>query len=166
MNENLYTLETYSCMKKDAKKGLVISLVLFLIGLTLFFLSYFLITPANVQIMKVVDSLVLIIFLASGAYIFIHAYALKKIRSRFIYRLLTVERFEGRMVIKDIKKPYLVRKWVKAYEIEAIDDEGKNINVYYEYNQPLNFQVGDELEVVLAMNFIVAIKEINHEASH
>ena len=45
----------------------------------------------------------------------------------------------------------------------AIDDEGKTINCFYEANLPVNFEVDDKVEVTLAANFIVDIKETNNE---
>ena len=52
-----------------------------------------------------------------------------------------------------------MKKNVTAYEIEALDDENKLLNCFYESFLPMTFKEGDTIEATLAMNFIVEIGE-------
>ena len=163
MPSSYYSKETYEKMKKSYKLWLISAILIIFIGLLFFGLSAFLINNKTVLIIKIVDAIILSLALITGAIIIIVAYVPLKRRNKFLYRLLTVERFEGSLVIKEIRKPYLVRKSILAYEIVAVDDEDKTINCFYEANLPINFKVDDKVEVTLAANFIVDIKEANNE---
>ena len=109
----------------------------------------------------VIDSIILSLSLIISIYLFIERFLTSRLRYKFLYRLLTVERFEGKIKIKKINKPYLVKRGINAYEIEALDDDNKIINCFLEDINPLDFSVDDEIEVTLANNFIVEIKEKN-----
>lgn len=163
MNSDLYSKETYFKMKKSYKIWLVISIAIFVFGLAFLFLSAFLINEKTVLIIKIVDIVVVNISLLVSCYFFIEFFIKRMIRCKFIYRLLTVDRYNGVLTIQEIKKPYLVRKWVRAYEIDATDDSGKKISCYYENIQPLSFKEGDRIDVMLASNFIVDILGSEHE---
>ncbi len=163
MPSSYYSKETYEKMKKSYKLWLISAILIIFMGLLFFGLSAFLINNKNVLLIKVFDAIILSLSLITGAIIILVVYIPLKRRNQFLYRLLTVERFEGVLVIKEIREPYLVRKSIMAYEIVAIDDEGKTINCFYEANLPLNFKVDDKVEVTLAVNFIVDIKEAQDE---
>lgn len=163
MPSSYYSKETYEKMKKSYKLWLISAILIFFMGLLFFGLSAFLINNKTVLLIKVFDAIILSLSLITGAIVILVVYIPLKRRNQFLYRLLTVERFEGVLVIKEIREPYLVRKSILAYEIVAIDDEGKTINCFYEANLPLNFKVDDKVEVTLAANFIVDIKEAQDE---
>lgn len=163
MPSSYYSKETYEKMKKSYKLWLISAILIIFMGLLFFGLSAFLINNKTVLLIKVFDAIILSLSLITGAIVILVVYIPLKRRNQFLYRLLTVERFEGVLVIKEIREPYLVRKSILAYEIVAIDDEGKTINCFYEANLPLNFKVNDKVEATLAANFIVDIKEAQDE---
>lgn len=163
MNRELYSEETYFKMKKSYKIWLTISILIFIFGLAFLFLSGLLINEKTVLAIKIIDLVIVNVAFIFSCYFFIEFFIKRRIRCKFIYRLLTVDRYSGVITIQEIKKPYLVRKWVKAYEIDALDDSGKKISCYYEDIQPLAFQVGDQINVTLANNFIVDIGADNEE---
>ena len=154
---NLYSQETYFKLKKDYKKWLIISILLFIIGLSLLFLSAFIINHKNVLYIKIIDIVLVNIILLVAVYFFIELFVKKRIRSQFLYRLLTMERFSGKIRITEIKKPYLVRKHIRAYEVVAKDENDKEMICYLEEAAPLSLNVNDEVEVILAHNFIVDV---------
>ncbi|MBR4377893.1 MAG: hypothetical protein IKP50_03320 [Bacilli bacterium] len=117
----------------------------------------------TVLVIKIIDIVFVSASLVVSAFLLLEKYIPGVQRKKFLYRLLTVERFEGKLKIVDIRKPYLVKKHIFAYEIEAIDEDNKTLNCYYETINPLEFKEGEEIDVTLAMNFIVAIKENKHE---
>ena len=163
MPNSYYSKETYEKMKKSYKLWLISAILIIFMGLLFFGLSAFLINNKTVLLIKIVDAIILSLALIAGAIIILTIYVPLKRRNQFLYRLLTVERFEGTLTIKEIREPYLVRKSILAYEIVAIDDEGKTINCFYEANLPVDFEVDDKVEVTLAANFIVDIKGANNE---
>ncbi len=163
MINKYYSKETYEELKKRNSKFLVISISLLIFGLAFLFLSAFLINTKTVLTIKIVDSVVLSISLIFSFFFLLEKYIPGVRRKKFLYRLLTVERFEGKLKVIDIREPYLVKKGIFAYEIEAIDEENRTFNCYYETINPLEFEKEDEIDVVIAMNFIVDIKENNHE---
>ena len=157
MNRVLYTLEEYNKDKKKATKRLIFSICVFVLGLLFLGLSAFLINPKTVLFIKVIDSIFVSICFIIAIYIFIELFLETKFRNKFIYRLLTVERFEGKIKITKIREPYRVRKHVKAYEIEAIDENQKEITCYFEDRFDLGLKVGEEIKVIIASNFITEI---------
>lgn len=157
--KNNYSKETYEKIKKDNRKWLILSTLFLLIGLAFLGLSAFFINKNSVIIIIIIDSIILSLSLITSIYIFIELFLTTRLRYKFLYRLLTVERFEGTIKINKINPPYLVKRGVMAYEIEACDDDNKVLNCFYESINPLDFHVGDELEITLANNFIVDIKE-------
>ena len=163
MINKYYSIETYKELKKRNKKFLILSIFLFVFGLAFLFLSAFLINVKTVLIIKIIDIVILSSSLILSAFFLLEKYIPGISRNRFLYRLLTVERFEGRLKVIHINEPYLVKKGIYAYEIEAMDEDQKIINCYYEANNPLEFKEDEEIDVVIAMNFIVGIKEKNHE---
>lgn len=163
MNSELYSKETYFKLKKSYVIWLIISIVLFVFGLAFLFLSAFLINEKTILAIKIVDLVVVNISFVVSAYFFIEFFVKRRIRTRFIYRLLTVDRYSGVITIQEIKKPYFVRKWIKAYEIEALDDSGKKVTCYFEDVQLIPFKAGDQLNVTLASNFIVDIEGPENE---
>ena len=163
MPSSYYSKETYEKMKKSYKLWLISAILIIFIGLLFFGLSAFLINSKTVLLIKIFDAIILSLSLITGAIIILVVFIPLKRRNQFLYRLLTVERFEGVLTVKEIREPYLVRKSILAYEIVAVDDEGKTINCFYEANLPLNFRVDDKVEVTLAANFIVDIKEAQDE---
>lgn len=164
MENNYYSKETYFNLKKECRNALILSIASFSFGLLFLGLSAFLINVNTVLLIKFIDSFVVSLSFVLGCYLFIEHYLPKKNRNRFLYRLLTVDRFEGKIQIKNIREPYLIKKNINAYEIEAIDDDGKILNCFYESLLPIEFEIGDTLIVTLASNFIVDIKEkISHE---
>ena len=158
-----YSVETYEELKKRNKIFLILSISLFVFGLAFLFLSAFLINVKTVLIIKIIDIVILSVALVLSAFFLLEKYIPGIRRNRFLYRLLTVERFEGRLKVIHIYEPYLVKKGIYAYEIEAMGDDGKTINCYYEASNQLEFKDNEEIDVVIAMNFIVGIKEKNHE---
>lgn len=166
MNSGLYSKETYFKLEKSYKMWLIISLAIFTFGLAFLFLSGLLINEQTVLAVKIVDLVVVNISFLVAAYFFIEFFVKRRIRSKFVYRLLTVDRYSGAITIQEIKKPYFVRKWIKAYEINALDDSGKKIVCYYEDIEPLPFKVGDTLNMTLASNFIVDIEGSENEKSN
>lgn len=163
MINSYYSKETYFKIKKDNNKYLALFICLLVFGLAFLFLSAFLINTKTVTIIKIIDSVVLSSCLILSFYFLLMKYIPGVRRNKFLYRLLTVERFEGRLKVLDIKSPYLVKRGITAYEIEAKDEDGKVISCFYEDINPLEFKKDDEIEVTLAMNFIVMIRENNHE---
>ena len=163
MNSELYGQETYFRMKKSYKLWLIISILIFVFGLAFLFLSCLLINEKTVLAIKIIDLVIVNVAFIFSCYFFIEFFIKRRIRSKFIYRLLTVDRYSGVIVVQEIKKPYLVRKWIRAYEIEALDDSDKKISCYFEDIQPLPFKVGDQITVTLANNFIVDIGADNEE---
>lgn len=163
MINNYYSTCTYEELKRKNKKFLIISISFLVFGLAFLFLSAFLINVKTVLAIKIIDILIVSASLVVSAFLLLEKYIPGVQRKKFLYRLLTVERFEGKLKIVDIRKPYLVKKHIFAYEIEAIDEDNKTLNCYYETINPLEFEKGEEIDVTLAMNFIVAIKEKKHE---
>ena len=159
--KNNYSKETYEKIKKDNRNYLIISILILFFGLAFLGLSAFLINNKSVAIIMVIDSIILSLSLIISIYLFLERFLTSRLRYKFLYRLLTVERFEGKIKIKKINKPYLVKRGITAYEIEALDDENKIISCFLEDINPLDFSVDDEIEVTLANNFIVEIKEKN-----
>ena len=166
MNKELYSKESYFKMKKSYKIWLVISIFIFVFGLAFLFLSGLLISEKTIIAIKIIDLIIVNISFIVSCYFFIEFFIKRKIRSKFLYRLLTVERYNGSITIQEIKKPYLVRKWIKAYEINALDDNNKQICCYYEDIQELTFKVGDQINATLANNFIVDILGKKDEKGH
>lgn len=158
-----YSLETYEELKMRNKIFLILSISLFVFGLAFLFLSAFLINVKTVLIIKIIDIVILSTALVLSAFFLLEKYLPGINRNKFLYRLLTVERFEGHLKIIHINEPYLVKRGIYAYEIEAMDDDKRIINCYYEVNNPLEFKDGDEIDATIAMNFIVGIKEKDHE---
>ena len=163
MINNYYSQETYEELKKRNTKFLVLSISLSIFGLTFLFLSAFLINVKTILIIKILDIVILSTSSVFSAFFLLEKYIPGISRKRFIYRLLTVDRFQGRLKVIDIREPYLVKKGIFAYEIEAIDEDNKTINCYYETINPLEFKKEEEIDVVIAMNFIVGIKRKDHE---
>lgn len=159
MNKVLYTLEEYYKDKKKATKWLIFSIGVFVLGLIFLGLSAFLINPRTVLLIKIIDSIVVSICFVVSIYIFIELFLTTKFRNKFVYRLLTVERFEGKLKIIKIREPYKIRKHVRAYEIEAVDENQKEITCYLEDRFDLSFEVGAEIRVIIASNFITEIVE-------
>lgn len=166
MNSELYSKETYFKLKKSYTLWLIISIAIFVFGLAFLFLSALFINEKTVLVVKIIDLVVVNISLLVACYLFIEFFIKRVIRCKFLYRLLTVDRYSGVLTIQEIKKPYLVRKWVRAYEIDALDDSGKKISCYYEDINPVEFKVGDIINATLASNFIVEISRPEHEESH
>lgn len=163
MINNYYSQETYEELKKRNTKFLVLSISLSIFGLAFLFLSAFLINVKTILIIKILDIVILSTSLVFSAFFLLEKYIPGISRKRFIYRLLTVDRFQGRLKVIDIREPYLVKKGIFAYEIEAIDEDNKTIICYYETINPLEFKKEEEIDVVIAMNFIVGIKRKDHE---
>ena len=163
MINNYYSQETYEELKKRNTKFLALSISLSIFGLAFLFLSAFLINVKTILIIKILDIVILSTSLVFSAFFLLEKYIPGISRKRFIYRLLTVDRFQGRLKVIDIREPYLVKKGIFAYEIEAIDEDNKTINCYYETINPLEFKKEEEIDVVIAMNFIVGIKRKDHE---
>ena len=163
MINNYYSKETYEELIKRNKKFLILSISICVFGLAFFFLSAFLINVKTVLIIKIIDILVLSSSLIISSYLLLEKFIPGVNRKKFLYRLLTVDRFEGKLKVIDIREPYLVKNGIFAYEIEAIDEENRIINCYYETINPLEFKKDEEIDAVIAMNFIVGIKEKNHE---
>ena len=159
MNKVLYTLEEYYKDKKKATKWLIFSICVFVLGLIFLGLSAFLINPRTVLLIKIIDSIVVSICFVVSIYIFIELFLTTKFRNKFVYRLLTVERFEGKLKITKIREPYKIRKHVRAYEIDAVDENQKEITCYLEDRFDLSFEVGAEIRVIIASNFITEIVE-------
>ena len=159
MNKVLYTLEEYYKDKKKATKWLIFSICVFVLGLIFLGLSAFLINPRTVLLIKIIDSIVVSICFVVSIYIFIELFLTTKFRNKFVYRLLTVERFEGKLKITKIREPYRIRKHVRAYEIDAVDENQKEITCYLEDRFDLSFEVGAEIRVIIASNFITEMVE-------
>lgn len=163
MINKYYSQETYEELKKRNTKFLILSISLLVFGLAFLFLSAFLINVKTVLAIKIVDIVILSASLILSAFFLLEKFIPGVSRKRFLYRLLTVERFEGKLKVIDIREPYLVKKGIFAYEIEVIDEDNKTINCYYEAINPLEFKKDEEIDVTIAMNFIVGIKEKDHE---
>ena len=166
MNSELYSKETYFKIKKHSQIWFIIAIAIFVFGLAFLFLSGLFINQQTILIVKIIDLVMVNISFLVACYFFIEFFIKKTIRCKFLYRLLTVERYSGTLTIQEIKKPYLVRKWIKAYEIDALDDSGKKISCYYESIQPLDFKAGDKINATLANGFIVDIYGTKDKANH
>ena len=163
MINNYYSKETYEELIKRNKKFLILSISICVFGLAFFFLSAFLINVKTVLIIKIIDILILSSSLIISSYLLLEKFIPGVSRKKFLYRLLTVDRFEGKLKIVEIRKPYLVKKGIYAYEIEAVDEENKTLICYYEALNELELKKDDVVDVTIAMNFIVGIKETSHE---
>jgi len=163
MMNNYYSLETYNKNRKYLRVWLVLLIIIFFVSLALVGLSAFLVKPSSAVAIIVVDSIILSISLCVVIFLIFEKYIPYYRRNKFLYNLLIVNRYEGTIKIKKINKPYLVKKNIEAYEIEAIDDTNKIFVCYLETSFPLSFKEGDEISVLLANSFIVDILESNNE---
>lgn len=160
---SLYAKESYLEQKKKAKLWLIFSICIFAFSLTFLGLSALFIKPNTVKAVTIIDSVVVSIGMVIAAFLFIEKFLAIHSRNKFVYRLLTVERFKGKITIIKIKESYLVKKNIKAHEIEAKDEDDKVVNYYYEDGLPLSFKEGDTINVITAANFIVEIEDIKDE---
>lgn len=163
MNRVLYTLDEYYQKKKEANKWLIFSICVLVFGLAFLGFSAFLVNPKSALIIKIIDSVIVSISFIVSIFIFIELFLETRYRNIFVYRLLAVERFEGKIKITNIRKPYIVKKHIKAFEIEAKDENDKIITCYLEDAFDINLKIGDEIKVVIATNFITEIEKINDE---
>lgn len=163
MENDNYSKISYLRIKKKKVNYLTISIVILVFGLAFLGLSALFINPSSVNIVKLVDSLVVSLSTLTACFFFIEGFWPAKRRADLLYRLLTVDRYEGEIKIIDIHSPYLVRKGIEAYEIEAEDEEGKRINCYLESNVENDLEIGKTYKVILAMNFIIGEKRVDNE---
>ncbi len=163
MEANYYSKETYLQLKKESHKWLILSISSFVFGLLFFGLSALYINVKTVLAVTIIDAIILSASLIAGFYILLDIYIPKIRRNKFVYRLLTVERFVGQIKVTKIKEPYLVRKYIEAYEIEALDEDNKVLICYLESVHQLDFEVGDVINVTLSASFIVDIGEKTNE---
>ena len=159
MENNYYSLSTYNKLKKQCKTSLILALIILFMALAFLFISAFFININTVSTIKVMDILVTSLLLCVSIYLLVELYIPKINRKKFIYRLLTVNRYEGNIEILEIHQPYLIKKGIFANEIIAKDEDNKILNCFIETCLNVNLNIGQHLKVNLAQNFIVDIKE-------
>lgn len=158
--ENLYSEESYKILKKQKNFILLISLLIFILSITLVGLSWLIVNPTNFEIIKIIASIFLSIVACAFFYCLLEKFLPKNRRAKFIYHLLTTNRYEDKFMILSIGKKTVLSKDIYCYEIEAIDSKNNRIILYIEEEFLSLLKENRINKMIISQNVIMAVEGV------
>ena len=158
---NLYSEESYKNEKKLAKKVLIINLVILFAALLFVGLSWFLVNQKSALAIKIIDCFLLTIVSLVFVYQMLEVYFVKKKHYKFIFSLLTVNRYQDKIVIEEIGARKPIFNHIYGYEIKGKTSNGENFIFLIEEKFINLIKENNEFFVIVAKNVIIGIGDKN-----